>query len=263
MTDLSVTTIQTNIYWEDKEANLIMLEEKICSLHQQTQIIILPEMFNTGFSMNAAALAEDMNGPTIHWMKKISKENNVILTGSIIIKEDNVFYNRLIWMMPNQQMGFYDKRHLFGFAKEDQFYERGDKRLITSVNGWKINLQICYDLRFPVWARQQSNETSIAEYDILINVANWPEKRNHAWETLLMARAIENQCYVIGVNRVGKDANNQNYIGNSCIINPLGETLYKKSEEEDIHHTIFKKDDLLNIRSSYPFLRDRDHFMIH
>lgn len=262
MADLSITTVQTNISWEDKESNLKMLEEKIVSLQQKTQIVVLPEMFNTGFSMNTTALAEDMNGPTIQWMKRISKENNIILTGSIMIEEDGLFYNRLIWMMPNHQIGVYDKRHLFGFSKEDEFYERGHKRLITSVNGWKINLQICYDLRFPVWARQQGADISIPEYDILIYVANWPEKRNHAWETLLTARAIENQCYVVGVNRVGEDGNQQKYIGNTCVIDPMGETLYKKNRVEDMHQAIFKKDDLLNIRSSFPFLKDRDSFTI-
>ena len=265
MSDLSITIIQTNLFWENKKANLEMLEEKIKNISIPTQIVVLPEMFSTGFSMNAPLLAEKMEGITIEWMKRISRENKIIIAGSIIIKEEDKYYNRLIWMMPNGQFGQYDKRHLFGLANETNIYTAGNKRLITSVNGWKINLQICYDLRFPVWSRQQSvieNNILTPEFDLLIYVANWPEKRNNAWETLLSARAIENQCYVVGVNRIGIDNDNNNHIGNSCVINPLGEVLYKKYNEEDIFTISLQKDKLLGIRESFPFLKDADIFNI-
>ncbi|HAN64891.1 MAG TPA: nitrilase family protein, partial [Chitinophagaceae bacterium] len=210
MSTLSISIIQTNLHWENKAANLLMLEEKINGIEEPTEIVVLPEMFSTGFSMRPASFAETMQGPTVDWMKRISRDKRIILTGSLIIEEDGRYFNRLIWMMPNGSMGYYDKRHLFGFAGEDQHYHAGNKRLIASVKGWKLNLQICYDLRFPVWSRQQMTETADGfepEYDVLIYVANWPQRRNHAWKTLLCARAIENHCYVVGVNRVGVDGN--------------------------------------------------------
>ena len=266
MSSLIITTIQADLKWEDKAANLSMFENKIKSIDGKSQIVILPEMFTTGFSMNPSSLAEDMNGTTLNWMKRVCRENKIILTGSIIIKENNQYFNRLIWMMPNAEYYFYDKRHLFAYAEEDKHYHSGNKRLITSVNGWKINLQICYDLRFPVWGRQQISETENGmepEYDVLIYVANWPAKRRNAWKTLLCARAIENQCYVIGVNRVGMDYNHHQYSGNTMIIDPLGEILYHKEEEEDINTITLNKKDLSNIRISLPFLSDADSFIIH
>ena len=163
MQALSVTLIQTALFWEDKKRNLAILDDKIMRITEKTNLVILPEMFSTGFSMRPAVLAETMEGETVEWMKKISNAKKIILTGSIIVEENGHYFNRLIWMLPNGNYGFYDKRHLFAYAGEDQHYTAGNKRLITSVNGWKINLQICYDLRFPVWARQQSNESP--EYD--------------------------------------------------------------------------------------------------
>ena len=154
MSMLTITTIQSDLRWEDKEANLSMFEKKINSIEEEMEIVVLPEMFSTGFSMNPEKLAETMDGETVQWMKKISAENNIILTGSVIIEEEGNYYNRLIWMLPNGQSGHYDKRHRFAFAGEDEKYTAGIKRLIASVKGWKINLQVCYDLRFPVWSRQ-------------------------------------------------------------------------------------------------------------
>ncbi len=205
MANLSVTIIQPDLFWEEKAANFRMFEEKIDKIHR-TEVVILPEMFSTGFSMQPEKFAEKMDGETVGWMRRISAHKKIILTGSLMIEEGGKFYNRLIWMLPNGEMGFYDKRHLFGFGKEDEHYTPGGKRLIASVKGWKINLQVCYDLRFPVWARQKMDGGG-AEFDLLVYVANWPERRNTAWKTLLRARAIENQCYVIGVNRVGKCGN--------------------------------------------------------
>ncbi len=276
MLPLTITTIQTNLVWENKIANLQALEKKINGLEEKTEIIVLPEMFSTGFSMQPQLLAETMEGETVQWMKEVASKNKVILTGSIIIEEDGNFYNRLIWMLPNGQFGAYDKRHLFGFAEEDKHYTAGNKRLIASAKGWKINLQICYDLRFPVWARNRILQTDSStdegasteiptngitpEYDILIYVANWPERRNHAWKTLLCARAIENQCYVIGVNRVGRDGNNINHSGNSLVIDPLGEVLYHMADDEDIFTITLEKEHLQDVRNKFPFWKDGDYF---
>lgn len=258
---LTITLIQTDLAWEDKTANLNMLEYKIRTLKERTELVILPEMFTTGFSMKPEQFAETMDGESVEWMRKTAKEAKIILTGSLIIKEHDNYYNRLIWMLPNGEYGYYDKRHTFGYAEEDKHYTAGNKRLIASVKGWKINLQVCYDLRFPVWARQTPNETS-AEYDVLIYVANWPDRRNHAWKTLLCARAIENQCYVVGVNRVGNDGNNIYHSGDSMVIDPLGEVLYHVKDEEDIFTIALDKTHLQNIRDKFPFLKDGDDFQI-
>ena len=273
---LTITLIQTNLHWEDKMANLEMLEKKIATIKDRTDIIVLPEMFSTGFSMRPGALAERMDGDTVQWMRRLANERKVIITGSIIVEdkqqitEENSppYFNRLIWMLPNGQMGYYDKRHRFAYAKEDEHYTAGNKRLIASVKGWKVNLLICYDLRFPVWARQGKSakpETGeeLPEYDLLIYVANWPDKRIHAWKTLLQARAIENQCYVIGVNRVGDDANNIHYSGDSMVVDPLGEVLYQKNEQEDIFTITLDKEQLDSVRERFPFWKDADSFRIN
>lgn len=239
-----------------------MLEEKINSIKEKTEVVVLPEMFSTGFSMKPEQLAETMEEETVQWMKGVAAEKKIILTGSVIIKEKENYYNRLIWMLPNGQYGVYDKRHRFAFAGEDKHYTAGNKRLIASVKGWKINLQVCYDLRFPVWARQQSQSEG-PEYDVLIYVANWPERRSLAWKTLLQARAIENQCYVIGVNRVGNDGNGIYHSGDSMIIDPMGEIMYHKKDNEDVFTISLDKEHLKTIREKLPFLKDADHFMIH
>lgn len=270
MSTLTITTIQTNLFWEDKSANLKMLEEKIFSIREKAEIVVLPEMFSTGFSMRPADLAETMQGETVKWMQKVAKAKKIILTGSLIIEEGGHFFNRLLWMLPNGQFGVYDKRHRFAFAGEDEQYTAGTKRLIASVRGWKINLLICYDLRFPVWARQSPPELTAVgtglptapEYDVLIYVANWPERRNHAWKTLLQARAIENQSYVVGTNRVGDDGNGIHYSGDSMVIDPLGEVLYQKNDEEDIFSITLHKDHLQAARDKFPFWRDGDAFAL-
>lgn len=261
MSTLTISTIQTNLIWEEKSANLRLLEEKIATIPEKTEIVILPEMFSTGFSMQAGELAETMDGETVDWMKRVSSENGIILTGSIMIRENEKYFNRLIWMLPNGEYGYYDKRHLFAFGEEDKHYDPGNKRLIASVKGWKINLLICYDLRFPVWARQQTKD-ECPEFDVLIYVANWPERRSHAWKTLLCARAIENQCYVVGVNRVGTDANNIYYSGNSLVIDPLGQVLYHMADEEDLNTITLSKEKLDEVRERFPFWKDADGFNI-
>ncbi len=274
MSTLTCTLIQTKLFWQDAKANRQMLEEKINSIKEKTEIIILPEMFSTGFSMKPEKFAETMDGETIAWMKKIASSKKIILTGSLMIKApsplekagDEVFYNRLVWMLPNGEYCCYDKRHLFAYGDEHNHYTAGAKRLIASVKGWKINLQVCYDLRFPVWARQSTssflNDGSNMEYDVLIYVANWPERRSLAWKTLLQARAIENQCYVIGVNRVGDDGNKVYHAGDSMVVDPLGEILYHKKDEEDIFTIELNKQHLDEVRKKFPFWKDADQFFI-
>jgi omega-amidase len=266
MPSLTITIIQPNLHWENKKANLDMLAQKIESIKEKTEVVILPEMFSTGFSMQPKLLAEKMDGETIEWMKKIASSQKIILTGSLIIEEDGKYFNRLVWMLPNGEYGVYDKRHLFAYADEHNHYSAGNKRLIAQVKGWKINLQVCYDLRFPVWARQSPLPPGEAgrgpEYDLLINVANWPERRITAWKTLLPARAIENQCYVVGANRVGDDGNNIHYSGESMIIDPLGEILYHKANDEDIFTYTLQKEKLDEVREKFPFWRDADSFDI-
>lgn len=261
MSPLTISLIQTNLFWEDKKANLQMLSEKINSIKDKTEIVILPEMFSTGFSMKPELLAEKMNGETVEWMKNISAAKKIILTGSLIIEEDGKYFNRLIWMLPNGEYGIYDKRHLFAFGDEHNHYSAGNKKLIASVKGWKINLQVCYDLRFPVWTRQAPEQLE-NKYDLLINVASWPEKRSIAWKTLLRARAIENQCFVIGVNRVGEDGNKIAYDGESCIIDPLGEIIYEKQSAEDIFTYTLQKEKITETRAKFPFWKDADFFTI-
>ena len=274
MSTLTITGIQSTLHWENKKANLQMFEEKIFSISQKTEVVVLPEMFSTGFSMQPKKLAETMEGETLEWMKRVAARKKIILTGSLIIKDSTpggeAYYNRLVWVLPNGQVGHYDKRHLFAYGDEDQHYTPGEKRLISSVNGWKINLLVCYDLRFPVWSRQASpltplqrrREESALEYDVLIYVANWPERRVHAWTTLLRARAIENQCYVIGVNRTGDDGNKIHYTGESMAIDPMGEILYHKKDEEDIFTVTLDRSVLEKTREKFPFWKDADKFFI-
>jgi omega-amidase len=268
MSSLTITIIQSNLHWEDKKANLKMLSKKIESIKEKTEVIILPEMFSTGFSMKPELFAENMDGETVQWMKKMAAEKKIILTGSVIIEDGGKFYNRLIWMLPNDEYGIYDKRHLFAYGNEHTHYNAGSKRLIASVKGWKINLQICYDLRFPVWARQSplspgEGQGVRSEYDLLVYVANWPERRSLAWKTLLQARAIENQCYVVGVNRVGNDGNEIYHSGDSMVIDPLGEILYQKTNDEDIFTYTLQKEKLIEVRNKFPFWKDADSFNIN
>jgi predicted amidohydrolase len=262
MSNLKFTLVQTQLHWENKAANLQMLEGKVNDLQASTHVVVLPEMFSTGFSMKPGLFAEPMNGETVEWMKRIAASKKIILTGSIIVEENGHYFNRLVWMLPNGQLGFYNKRHLFAYGEEDKYYTAGTERLVASVNGWKINLMVCYDLRFPVWARQQFDEERNFEYDVLIYVANWPERRNTAWKSLLRARAIENQCYVIGVNRVGNDGNNIYHSGDSTVIDPLGEILYQKADEEDVFTIGLSKERLKEVREKFQFWRDADDFQL-
>ncbi|GAA4344324.1 amidohydrolase [Flaviaesturariibacter amylovorans] len=261
---LPVTLIQAALHWEDRAANLLAFEEKIRAHSQPGQVVVLPEMFSTGFSMRPEALAEEMNGPTVQWMKDTARAQRIILTGSLMIKEGDRYFNRALWVLPNGTIGQYDKRHLFAYAGEHEHYTPGRERLIASVNGWRVQLQVCYDLRFPVWSRQQVHrgEAAAPEYDVLLYVANWPERRNGAWKTLLQARAIENQCYVIGVNRVGEDGNGIYHSGDSMVVDPMGDVLYHKAHEEDVFSITLDKAHLEAVRQKLPFWKDADDFSL-
>lgn len=263
MSSLTISLIQSQLYWEDKARNLQQFAEKIAGLPGNSQVVVLPEMFSTGFSMRPETLAEPMDGATVTWLKQTAKTSRKIITGSLIIEEAGHYYNRLIWMQPDGVCYHYDKRHLFGFAGENDHYTAGDKRLIVQVNGWKLCLQVCYDLRFPVWARQKTSpDNTDGLYDILLYVANWPERRSLPWKTLLQARAIENQAYVIGLNRVGNDGNDIYHSGDSRLIDPLGNIIWQQADDEAVFTYTLQKEDLVAVRNRFPFLDDADPFMI-
>jgi len=261
MPTLNITIVQSSLFWEDAVANRKMFEEKINRLQQPTQLVVLPEMFTTGFSMQPKKYAEPMDGTTVQWMQALALKYRIIICGSIMIAENENFYNRFLWVQPNGEISYYNKRHLFAYANEHLHYTAGNSKTIVSVNGIKICLQICYDLRFPVWARQAKLNDEYA-YDVLLYVANWPIKRSNAWKVLLQARAIENQSIVIGVNRVGEDGNGHKYSGDSMVVDALGQVLYKKEKDEDIHQFIIDKSDIEAVRNQLPFLNDADNFLL-
>ena len=259
MSNLNVTLIQSNLHWETPDANRKMFEEKILNINQDTDLIVLPEMFSTGFSMNAKTLSETMKGDTMHWMQQMAEARKAVITGSVIIEEDNKYYNRLIWMHPNGSFSHYDKRHLFSLAEEEKTYTKGNHQWIMPLKGWNIYPLICYDLRFPVWSRRNKS----LDYDLLLYVANWPERRSKAWNQLLIARAIENQSYVIGVNRTGEDGTKTTYAGQSVALDYTGEMLSSfRPYEEKTETIILKKDELVEFRKQFAFGDDGDDFEI-
>jgi len=248
---LTISLLQANLVWENPQANLDNFAAKITQL-PATDLIILPEMFSTGFSMNAKALAETMEGPTIQWMKQMAVKQKAVITGSLIIQEAGNYYNRLIWMRSNGSFEYYDKKHLFTMAKEEETYTAGQQKVLIEYKGWTICPFICYDLRFPIWNRNQE------DYDLAIYVANWPDKRAHHWNSLLMARAIENQAYIVAVNRVGTDGKGFYYSGYSTVLDPAGDILYQQADKEDNHTIILDINNLQDTRKRLPFLKDRD-----
>lgn len=248
--------LQTNLIWENPAENRRLIELQIANLNELVDLIVLPEMFTTGFTMNPKAVAESMDGETIIWMRKISKENDSAITGSLVISENGNFYNRLVFVFPDGSLKHYDKRHLFSFAGEDKEYTAGKDKLIVEHKGFRICLLICYDLRFPVFSRNVEN------YDVLLYVANWPKIRTNAWNILLKARAVENMCYVIGVNRTGFDGNNNEYVGHSQVVNYLGNYEITPTEKEGLFVTLLDKEILLETRKKMAFLDDKDEFII-
>lgn len=254
---LKIHLIQTDTIWKNISKNLHNIEQKIHQISEETDLIILPEMFSTGFVMEPESIAETMYGESINWMHKTAVANKCAITGSLIIKANNCYYNRLVFIESNGTIQFYDKRHLFSHAGEDTIYTSGSEKKIIHYKGWKIAAFICYDLRFPVWSRNTEN------YDIALYVANWPKPRINAWDTLLKARAIENICYTIGVNRVGKDGNEMEYVGHSQITNPQGNTIEKSILPlEGIISTTLYKAEILTNRTNFKFLNDKDNFII-
>ncbi|HLF50659.1 amidohydrolase [Flavobacterium sp.] len=253
---MKTALIQASLIWENLQANRTYFSEKINAIQEKVDLIVLPEMFTTGFTMNPNEIAETMQGETISLLKTLAKSKNIAITGSLIIKENNKFYNRLVFVFPSGEIQQYDKRHLFTLAGEDKTYTKGSDKLIVDYLGWKICPLICYDLRFPVFARNTE------DYDLLIYVANWPEPRINAWDALLKARAIENMSYVIGVNRIGEDQNKHNYPGHSQVLDCLGNYLIAPNEQEDVFITVLDKQKMLETRQKFGFLNDRDSFTI-
>ncbi len=257
MENLKITLFQCYLFWEKTDKNLQNIALKLSAIREKTDLIILPEMFNTGFTMNAAELGEPMNGKTMQWMNKIATQYDCVVTGSLIISEKGKYYNRLIWMRPDGSYECYDKRHLFALGKEHQTYTPGKKKLIVELKGWKICPMICYDLRFPVWMRNVDEA-----YDLLLIVANWPERRALHWRTLIPARAVENQSYIVAVNRVGHDGNDVYHSGDSTCIDPMGNVVYYKRDEEDLYTFSINAEELVKTRRAFPFLKDEDKFEI-
>jgi predicted amidohydrolase len=255
MDDLRVTLVQTDLAWEDRATNLKNLEETIGGLTDPGDLIVLPEMFATGFSMAPQALAETMRGDSVKWLHRIAASSGSTVTGSLMIKDGGGYYNRLFWVGPGGVQATYDKKHLFTFAGEDKVYTPGKIPLQVSLKGWQIRPTICYDLRFPVWTRNRA-----PFYDLAIFVANWPAKRADHWRSLLKARAIENQSYVIGVNRVGRDGSGHDYLGDSMAIDPLGRIIFHQALEASLPTICLEADLLRRYRHKFPALADGDDF---
>ncbi|MEZ4797154.1 MAG: amidohydrolase [Flavobacteriaceae bacterium] len=254
---LKVAIIQSDLVWENPEQNRINFTKKIKEIKQPVDVIVLPEMFTSGFTMNPEHVFETMNGTTLAWMIETSKKTDSAICGSLVISENNNFYNRFVFVTPNGHIEQYDKRHTFTLAGEHKVYKAGNKRLTINYKGWKILPQVCYDLRFPVWARNTD------DYDAMIYVANWPKPRVNAWDALLKARAIENMSYCIGVNRVGFDVNDHEYVGHSAIYDGLGECVTNiKHNTEQTEVAILDKNHIKAIRQKLKFLDDRDTFIL-
>ena len=259
--ELSIALIQTDLYWKNKVANLAMLEEKIWEINQKIDLIILPEMFPTGFSMDASELAEPMNLGVTKWMKQMAAQTGSVITGSAIIQEGGKFFNRLLWVSPDGTIQHYDKRHLFRMADEDKSFSAGEKLPIFSLKGWKICPQVCYDLRFPVWSRNIQKDGEAA-YDLIFYMASWPAARISAWDSLLPARAIENLSYSIGVNRVGDDGNGIGYNGHSGAYDFKGAPIAFLGETDQFQIVTLEAKLLEQFREKFPAWMDADDFLI-
>lgn len=253
---MKIALIQSKLIWENPKLNRNYFEVKINAISEKVDLIVLPEMFSTGFTMNPETVFETMEGETVLWMQSLAKAKNCAITGSLVIKEKDNFYNRLIFVFPSGEIQFYDKRHLFSLAGEDKVYTSGEEKLIVDYLGFKICPLICYDLRFPVFAR------NVEDYDVLLYVANWPKVRIPAWDILLKARSVENMCYTIGVNRVGLDNNNFEYNGHSQVVDFIGNNLLEPQENEGVFIVELNKEKLLETRKKLGFLNDKDLFQL-
>ncbi|WP_427875446.1 amidohydrolase [Flavobacterium sp. MMS24-S5] len=253
---MKIALIQTDLFWQDASKNRENFDSKINEIDSEVNLIVLPEMFSTGFTMNASEVAETMQGETIEWMKLKAKQKNAAVTGSVVITENEKFYNRMFFVFPSGEFQYYDKRHSFSLAGEDKVYTCGNKKVIIDYLDWKICLQVCYDLRFPVFVRNVEN------YDLILYVANWPKVRTNAWDALLKARAIENLSYVVGVNRIGNDAHDYEHIGHSQAIDFLGNYILEPQEKNGVFVVELDKNTMYETRKKLDFLSDRDQFEI-
>ncbi len=253
---MKIALIQSSLFWENPKTNRNHFEEKINALTEKVDLIVLPEMFSTGFTMNPEAVFEAMEGETILWLQSLAKAKNCAITGSLAIKENENFYNRLVFVFPSGEMQFYDKRHLFTLAGEEKVYTSGKEKLIVDYLGWKICPLVCYDLRFPVFSR------NVEEYHLLIYVANWPKTRINAWDILLKARAVENMSYTIGVNRTGEDSNNLEHIGHSQAVDYLGNYILEPQAADGVFIVELNREKLLETRKKLGFLNDSDAFKL-
>jgi predicted amidohydrolase len=251
---MKIALIQTHLIWENPLENRSHLAQKITSFMEDVDLIVLPEMFSTGFTMHPKSVAETMQGETIAWLQHLAKAKNAAITGSLVIKENDNYYNRLVFVFPDGKIMHYDKRHLFGLAGENDAYTAGTQRLIVEYKGWKICPQICYDLRFPVFSRNTE------QYDLLIYIANWPDKRANAWNILLQARAIENMSYVTGVNRIGTDENKNHYSGDSQVVDAMGNYLLEPHQSDGVFIVELDKKAQDANRRKFGFLNDADQF---
>ncbi len=253
---MKIAIIQSDLIWENPQANRKHLEEKINAIQEATDLIVLPEMFTTGFTMNPSVVAETMTGATVQWMQTLAIDNACAITGSVVIEEEGNYYNRMLFVHPDGSMQYYNKHHLFTLAKEEAVFTAGKEKVIVEYKDWKICLQICYDLRFPVFARNVEN------YDVLIYVASWPKPRVQAWDILLRARAVENLSYVIGVNRIGTDGSQLEYVGHSQVVDYLGNYVVAPFETSEVQLVTLDKEALLDTRSRLNFLNDKDSFCL-
>lgn len=264
---MKVSIVQSEIFWEDREKNFLHFDQLLEQINEETDLIVLPEMFTTGFSMHPEKIAEASNGESLEWLRLQAKKKNCVVTGSVAVMDAGLYYNRLFWVEPSGHYHSYNKRHLFRMADEDKHYTAGQGTITTQIKNWNIRPLICYDLRFPVWSRnhfKKLSETAVqAQYDVLIYIANWPEVRSYPWKQLLIARAIENQCYVIGVNRIGADGNGIMHSGDSMVVNPRGEIIsMTKAHEKSVETIALSRTYLDDFRKSFPVGMDADEFRI-
>ncbi|MFH1161299.1 MAG: nitrilase-related carbon-nitrogen hydrolase [bacterium] len=263
MEDLHVTLIQTKLFWEEKEKNLEHFRNLISGIREQTDLILLPETFNTGFSINPKRCAEETEGPSMNFLKQIAKERDTAVCATLLIWESDKCVNRLVFYYPDGHYAMYDKRHLFRLSEEYRIFRGGTAKTLIKLKGWKLSPMICYDLRFPVWSKNTLTNGEY-EYDLLFFLANWPEVRSHAWKALLVARAIENLAYVIGVNRAGEDGNGMDHTGDSMVVNPKGILLFQAPERAEAVQTVtLNYEELTLFRESVAFGLDWDQFTIH
>jgi predicted amidohydrolase len=256
---LNLALCQCSPIWEDAAANHKMFETHIASVVGRADVVVLPEMFTTGFTMDPVKVAQSMSGETVSWMSEQATKHNVVIVGSVVIEDLGHYYNRMIWARPNNTPLYYDKKHLFTFAGEDKHYSAGNKQMVIEIAGWKIASFVCFDLRFPVWCRHSEQN----QYDVALFIARWPKVRSPQWNTLLRARAVENQAYVVAVNRVGKDGNGIDYNGDSQLIDALGNVLVHEIETESIKLVTLEKSHVKNTRAQFPFLKEADdHFLL-